>query len=160
MDYTILSIEEFDAIVTVEIGHLVLWMEEEISRFICHYYVSNVFKRSQFIKLMLYREGLTFQDKLEILQATLPIWGDKAVAMKSIIRRIEKFKALRNALAHGRKAERDETELKIKVDVVSRSGKEKSVEITPYSHKKNCEMGEQLLSELKENLAKLNIDKF
>jgi hypothetical protein len=160
MDYSTLSIEEFDAIVTGEICHLALWMEEEINRFIGRYYVSNIFKRNRFITLVLYREGLTFQDKLEILQAMLPIWGDKAPVMNPLIKRIEKFKALRNALIHGREGGRDETDLRIKVDIISRTGKEKSVDITPAVHKKNCEIGEKLLSDLKENLSKLSLDKF
>jgi len=108
--------------------------------------------KDHFRRLFLYREGLTFQDKLEIVRGLITVFGETAeqCKLKSLLKRIEEFKSWRNTLAHGIGESNLEETHKIVVEVVTRSGKEKRIEITPASHRKMLEETEKLLTEVQE----------
>ncbi len=71
----------------------------------------------------------------------IPLFGKAAEEcnLKGLLNEVEKFKSWRNALAHGLDRTNPEEPHKLIVEVVSRSGKEKQVEITPESHIKMIE---------------------
>jgi hypothetical protein len=150
MKYKDLSHEDFDAIVTGELTHYALWFEGEIINIITDYFLQSSPKRSDFKRLFLLRDGLTFQDKIEIARAMIPLFSEKAanVNLKLLLKQVEEFKSWRNALAHGADVSDDDTKAELKVEVVSRSGKEKVVHITPKSHETKMAEADKLLSEL------------
>ena len=136
MDYHSLSQEDFDAVVTGELTHHALWLEDVANGIICEYFIGSGDKEDEFRRLILYRDGLTFQDKIEIIRGMIPLFGKSAEEcnLKGILNEVEKFKSWRNALAHGLDKTNSEEPLKLIIEVVTRSGKEKRVEITPESH--------------------------
>ena len=150
MKYEDLCHNDFDAIVTGELTHYALNLEGELIDIITNYFVTSVNKRSDFKRLMLYRDGLTFQDKIEIVRAMIPIFKEKSSAenMKSLLKQVEDFKSWRNALAHGTDVSEDKEKNELKIEVVNRAGKEKVVHITPKSHQAKIAEAEKLLSEL------------
>jgi len=75
MDYVTLSREEFDAVVTGELTHYSLWFEQAIVQIITTYFVRQNDRAENFERLVMWREGLTFQDKIEILRAMIPLFG-------------------------------------------------------------------------------------
>ncbi len=75
MRYEDLDKEDFDAIVTGELTHYAIWMEDKINSLITDYFVSDKSKSKDFRRLFLYRDGLTFQDKLEIARGMIPLLG-------------------------------------------------------------------------------------
>ena len=139
MKYGDLNQADFDAIVTGELTHKALALEDIANGIICEYFIGGYNeKEDEFRRLILYRDGLTFQDKLEIIRGMLPLFGDSAdhCGLKEILKEVEAFKSWRNAMAHGLDRTESIVPLKLIVEVVSRSGKEKRVEITPESHQK------------------------
>ncbi len=64
------------------------------------------------------------------------------------MKEVEDYKSWRNALAHGIDVSSEKTKPELEVEVVSRSGKEKIVKITPESHKDKMAEAEKLLSDL------------
>ena len=147
MRYEELLFEEFDAIVTGELTHYALHLEDCLDDLVCSYFVQDQKRRLDFKRLMMHRDGLTFQSKIEIVRAMAPIFGSLAdsVGLKGLLSRIEDFKSYRNALAHGRDNSSESSSLTMRVEVVSRSGKERIVEITPASHRKRCSDTDDLL---------------
>jgi hypothetical protein len=150
MDYRSLSREDFDAIATGELTHYAIWLENALIKIIAEYFAVNS-RQSDFERLLLRRDGLTFQDKLEITRAMLPLFSNQGAAerLKGLLGKIEEFKATRNAFAHGV----DVTPHKIAppsvhIGIVSRSGKEKTVEVTPESHMALLSEAESLLHEV------------
>lgn len=158
MDYKDLSNEDFDAVVTGELTHLALWFEEGLNEIIEGYFVGNIIRKSEFRRLLLYREGLNFQDKIEIVRGMLPLLGTKTEQkdLKDILKKIEEFKSWRNAMAHGIGVPFDEKSPKIIIEIVSRAGKEKVIEITPESHKGRMKQTKKLLVRLNEFLENLS----
>jgi len=150
MKYEDLSHEDFDAIVTGELTHYALWLEGEIIDIITDYFIGSDLKRSDFKRLLLLRDGLTFQDKIEIVRAMIPLFSQNTttVNLKSLLKHVEDFKSWRNALAHGADVSEDDEKPELKVEVVTRSGKEKVVRITPKSHEVKMAEAEKLLSDL------------
>ena len=147
IDYNKLSKEEFDAIVTGEMTHFALWLEEELNGIICDYFLKENILREDLKRLILRREGLTFQGKIEIVRTMLPLFGKEAVVigLKSLLKRIEQFKSYRNALIHGLDVSNGSPGLKLRIEVMTRSGKGKTIEIDPDSHgKKMDKLGELL----------------
>jgi len=142
-----LDLEEFDAVVTGELTHYALHLEDCLDKLVAAYFVSSEERRSDFKRLMLHRDGLTFQHKIEIVRAMGPLFGETSsrVDLKSLLKRIEEFKAYRNALAHGRDDSSDSQPLTMRVEIVSRSGKPRTVEITPASHTTMCAETDELL---------------
>ncbi|HEY8911446.1 MAG TPA: hypothetical protein VIM51_14370 [Desulfosporosinus sp.] len=67
MEYENLGQEDFDAIVTGELTHTSLQLEDELNGIITDYFIENNNKLNTFKSLLLYRDGLTFQDKMEIV---------------------------------------------------------------------------------------------
>lgn len=141
----------FDALVTGELTHHAIWLEGEIDNIICDYFVGIGDRAKDFTRLFLRRDGLTFQDKIEIVRGMLPLFEAEAevVNLKSLLNRVEDFKSSRNAMAHGRNVSKDDSELKLKIEIVTRSGKERVLEITPESHKTMTEGARTLYQELK-----------
>lgn len=136
MDYAELGHEDFDALVTGTFTHYALWLEDVLNSIISDYFVRSHDRQARFKRLILHREGLSFQDKIDIVRSMVPLFGKLAeqVKLKSILKEIEDFKFWRNALAHGLDASTSDDPLQLRVEFVSRSGKEKSIEITPDSY--------------------------
>ena len=158
MDYAKLSKEDFDAVVTGELTHYALWLEDELNMIIADYFVVSQSKMSSFKQLLLYRDGLTFQDKIEIVRGMLPLFQHKAehLEIKKILNDIEEFKAWRNALAHGLDVSQDLSSPHIMVEVVSRSGKKSIREITPETHESRMADAENLLARVQYARRELN----
>ena len=152
MRYEDLGKEDFDAIVTGELTHYAIWMEDEINRLVTGFIVSDVNKAKDFRRLILYRDGLTFQDKLEITKAmiTLLALSEKDQAQfLAILNKVEDFKSWRNAMAHGFDSTPGDYKGVLRIEIVSRSGKEKMVEITPKSHRARMDEAEELYQSLR-----------
>lgn len=147
MDYAELGHEEFDVFVTGTFTHYALWLEEVLNSIIGDYFVRSHDRQARFKQLILHREGLSFQDKIDIVRSMVPLFGKLAeqVQLKGIIKEIEDFKFWRNALAHGLDTSNSDDPLQLRVEVVSRSGKEKSIEITPDSYDEMVANVEDLL---------------
>ncbi len=60
MKYEELNQQDFGAIVTGELTHRALSLEEEINKLISHYFVKERAKKDDFIRLKLHRACLTF----------------------------------------------------------------------------------------------------
>ena len=147
MEYRNLGKEDFDAVVTGEITHYALWLEEELNGIISDYFITDSKKHNEFKTFLLYRVGLTFQDKIEIVRGMLPLFdvAEEETDLKSLLKEIEEFKLWRNALAHGLDVSPDDNAPLIRVQVVTRSGKDRIYEITPESHKSAMKKAEDLL---------------
>jgi hypothetical protein len=152
MRYEDLDKEVFDAIVTGELTHYAISMEDELNRLITDYFVSDKSKSKDFRRLLLYKDGLTFQDKLEIARGMIPLFGlndqDKT-QFRTILNAVEDFKSWRNAMAHGLDTTPGDYKGVIRIEFVSRSGKEKTIEITPESHRAKMDEAEKLYHSLR-----------
>ncbi|WP_124646813.1 hypothetical protein [Burkholderia contaminans] len=150
MNYKNLSREDFDAIVTGELTHYAIWLEDEIVQILADHY-SNAATRPDFVRLILRRDGLTFQHKIEIARATLPLFRNQVAArtLKGLLNRVEAFKGFRNAFAHGLDETPDGIDGEIHVGLVNRAGKETIRKVTPESHEAMMDTTESLLSQLK-----------
>ena len=148
--YARLDHADFDAIVTGELTHYAIWLEDVLIEVISDYF-ARPSRKLQFKKLLLRRDGLTFQDKIEIVRAMLPEFKNSAVAqeLKQLLTKVENFKSSRNAFAHGHDITPTGTnDSRIHVEIVNRAGKEKIVVVTPESHSKALRELEQLLKSL------------
>jgi len=147
MKYEDLDQEVFDAIVSGELTHYAIWMENEINRLITRYLVSDKTKSEDFLRLLLYRAGLTFQDKLEIARGMTPLLGlneQDQKLFRTVLNAVEEFKSWRNATAHGVDTTPGDYKGVIRIEIVSRSGKEKTIVITPESHRAKKEEAARL----------------
>lgn len=72
MEYKALNKEDFDAVVTGELTHYALWLEGELNNIISEYFITDDGRRGEFERLLLQRDALTFQDKIEIVRGMLP----------------------------------------------------------------------------------------
>jgi|SRR5215203_3688493 len=149
MEYEELDREDFDAIVTGELTHLAIYMEEELNKIICDYFGSASSRRKGFQRLFLYRDGLSFQDKIDIVRGMLPLFGEHAehVKLKNLLSEVEDFKRWRNAMAHGFDVS-EEPGPELHVEIVTRSGKEKVIVITPASHRETMAAAGKLFDRL------------
>jgi hypothetical protein len=140
----------FDALVTGELTHSAIALENELDGIISDYFVGINQKAVDFTRLFLRRDGLTFQDKIEVVRGMLPLFQESIDLddLKSHLNRVEEFKSWRNAMAHGRNIPVDEAELKLRIITVTRSGKEQIIEITPDSHRRRIEDMQVLRGEL------------
>lgn len=157
MDYSQLSPEDFDALVTGELTHFAIWLEGELIGIISDHFVTKK-KKSDFERLLLRRDGLTFQDKIEIVRAMSPLFASSETVskLKSLLGKVEDFKATRNALAHGVDVTPDNlSKPAIHVEIVNRAGRERVVIVTPDSHQKVLDEATALLEQLKECRAAL-----
>jgi hypothetical protein len=156
MRYEDLSREDFDAIVTGELTHIAIWLEGEIIDIIADFFTANSAKRCPFTRLLLLRDGLTFQDKIEILRAMTPWFAEaaKEAKLSSVLTRVEEFKAFRNSFAHGRDSS-GEVALELKVETVGRSGRPKTITVTPQSHREKLLEADRLLADLRKVRATL-----
>jgi hypothetical protein len=69
--YEELTPEEFDAIVTGELNHHCIWLEHRFNHFLVAYFGIPMSRQDDFMRLLMHREGLGFQDKIEITTAIL-----------------------------------------------------------------------------------------
>jgi hypothetical protein len=150
LNYDKLQKDEFDAVVTGELTHRAIWLEHEVIGIITDYFVSDAGRRDDFRRLTMLRDGLTFQDKLEIARGMIPLLEPKASEMSlgSLLKRVEDFKAYRNAFAHGVDVSGSDTSNHLRIELVSRSGKERVIEVTPASHREMIASADKLLEEL------------
>lgn len=154
--YEDLELDEFDAVVTGELMHLAIHFEGELDDIIIDTF--QVCKTTEFRKLILHREGLKFQDKIEIVRCCIPML-EKIVSpleLKKTLNEIESFKAWRNALSHGRDVGSTADPLKLCVEIVNRAGKEKVVEITPESHQAMLDEMDVVLTRMKKMAEAIN----
>jgi hypothetical protein len=149
-DYTNLSKNDFDAIVTGELTHFCLWMEEEINAFILDYFLKGSSRKEHFKEVFFERECLTFQDKIDLIKATLNLYGtpEQRSTGKKMMKQVEDFKRVRNAFAHG-KEHHNSKELKIQIVLLNRSGNKQTHEVTPESHSKFIDSAYSFLEELR-----------
>jgi hypothetical protein len=158
--YEKLTPDEFDAVVTGELTHSAIWFEDRFNEFLISYLGILKSRSEIFTLLFLYREGLRFQDKIEISEAiirhhnaylTRP--GPKQIDVSRALRlfgEIKKLKTVRNALAHGlavQKSDKSATPM-LHVQTIGRSGKKNETEITPSSHKDQLQQLDKLHAEL------------
>jgi hypothetical protein len=150
MDYSKLDKVDFDAIVTGELTHRALWMEESIDSILCDFFITDPLRVTHFCRAILHRECLTAQDKIDIVRALIPAFGAEAerVKLKALLNRVEAFKAWRNAMAHGKDVSGNAPPLTVKVEIVNRSGKSVVREITPRSHEEMLKQADALAEEL------------
>lgn len=142
--------EDFDAIVTGELTHFALWMEGQLEELITNFFCQDG-KGTEFRRILLRRDGLNFQDKIEIVRAMLPLFGNQEAAdeIKVTLQKVEEFKANRNTTAHGVDVtDKYDPDLGLEIEVVGRSGKQKFITITPESHNEMMDGAEELLKEL------------
>ena len=106
--------------------------------------------RVDFERLLLRRDSLTFQDKVEIVRAMLPLFNNQAAAhkLKPLLIKVEDFKAHRNAFSHGMEVTPTNNTDGSCVEVFTRSGKEKLVSVAPESHENAMVEADALLNEL------------
>ena len=150
MNYRDLSKEDFDAIVTGELTHYAIWMENVLIELISKHFCCSE-NRIDFERLLLRRDGLTFQDKIEIVRAMIPLFRNQPTAqrLRQLLGRVEEFKTNRNAFAHGVDVTPSNNPAGgILVEIVTRSGKEKVVSVSPESHEVTMAEAEALLKEL------------
>ena len=147
IEYETLTPDEFDAVVTGELTHYAILFENRINDFLVSYLGILKSRSDIFKRLFLYRDDLRLQDKIEITKAVirhhsayLKQPGPKSIDVDRALRllkEVETFKAVRNALAHGlsvRKSEEEDTPT-LHVEIITRSGKENQFQITPTSHR-------------------------
>jgi hypothetical protein len=149
-EYSSLTVDRFDAAVTGELTHQALYCELELIGIITEHFCRQGME-SDFRRLLLYRDGLTFQDKLEIVRAMLPLFAPNTAGprLKVALRKVEDLKVLRNAFAHGLDSSSPlNGKLSITVEVVGRSGAEKCVVVTPETHCQTMQDADDLRNEL------------
>jgi hypothetical protein len=135
--YRNLNRDDFDAIVTGELTHQAVWLEGELETAIVNYFAVAKATRPDFRRLMLQRDGVTFQTKIDLVRSIISadeFESDYRNAWKSALSRIEELKRIRNAMAHGRDFGGEG--LEIKIGYVSRAGKDVEITIKPDSHTK------------------------
>jgi hypothetical protein len=150
MNYGNLSKEDFDAVVTGELTHYAIWMENVLVNLISTQFCQPG-RRIDFERLLLRRDGLTFQDKIEIVRAMLPQFSNQPAAQKFklLLTKVEEFKAIRNAFAHGTNVmPSNDHDGSIYIEIVTRSGKEKVVSVNSKTHETTMSGAEALLKEL------------
>jgi hypothetical protein len=156
IDRAQLSREDFDALVTGELTHHAIWLEDELQDVICDFFAVSTGLRGLFKQLVLRREGFSLSAKIDLVNSilgSLQIPDSKRKEFRDLLRHITEFKDLRNMVAHGL----DLTEefppkdggLSITIETVARSGKLKYVTITPDTHDKTLETAESLLNRAK-----------
>lgn len=142
--------EEFDTTVTGELTHMAIWLENEVAGIISDHFCKRT-KQSDFSRIVLRRDGLTFQDKIDIARAMISSFNNAIAAaeLKHLLADIESFKTHRNALVHGVDVTPSGlSELALHVESVGRTGKPKVVVITEKSHTKMMSDATDLLSKI------------
>jgi hypothetical protein len=134
-------------------------MEDTLQLILCDYFVPNEDRALVFYDIMLRRDGLTLQNKIEIVRALIDRRSDIDLVTKAqvrdALRRVEEFKAIRNALAHGRDVGGEG--LSLEIEIVGRSGNPKKVVVSPTSHNAELAKAEALVAELDGLRARLNV---
>jgi hypothetical protein len=152
---------DFDEIVTGRLTHLTIWLEEELIGLITDYLLGGVgTRKDSFKRLIMYRDGLTMQDKLEIYRAIVSELNLSDLQKAEITRTLNEvieFKSYRNALAHGRENSRRDDRLEVVIEIVTRSGKFKEVTLTEDGFEKLVDTGDRLLEELRKFRSSLKL---
>jgi hypothetical protein len=158
MSYKQLSKDDFDAIVTGELTHYAIWLESELIEIIADRF-ARPDQRVEFTTLVLRRDGLTFQDKIEIVRAMTPSFANRTAAdrLKQLLPKIEEFKSNRNAFAHGLDVTPpDGPPGELRLEIIGRSGKGKVITVTCESHEAMMKHADQLLEELRSVRSRLS----
>ncbi|WP_299228927.1 hypothetical protein [uncultured Psychroserpens sp.] len=160
MEYEDLDIEDFDAIVTGELTHSALWMETLLNNLIAEFFEVPQTRINDFKRLMLLRDGLNFQDKIEITRGLIPLINNETYIkeLKEVLKEVESFKSWRNAMAHGIDVTDDEDlvdGLKIVIQIITRSGKHKELSITPTSHRQKYKESQEIIEKLENIIEKI-----
>jgi hypothetical protein len=148
--YRKMTREEFDAIVTGELTHHVAWLESELETAIENYFSVPANNREIFRRLVLQREGMTVQNKIELVHSIIregKFDDEYRKAWKTVLARIEEIKRIRNAMAHGK--DNGGTGLEMRIGYVNRAGKEIEIEVNPDLHVKRLADAERLMTMVK-----------
>lgn len=136
----------------LQLTHQAIWLEGELNDIITGYFCRTTEIQKYFGRLILFRDGLTAQDKIEIVRGMLPLFEisdeDKRV-LKSLLSRIVEFKSWRNAVVHGMDVTGGKFEDVLEIEVVNRAGRERLVKITPQSHREKLEEADTLLRDIR-----------
>ncbi|MBI5120288.1 MAG: hypothetical protein HZA67_04740 [Rhodospirillales bacterium] len=149
MKYEDMDRETFDAVVTGELTHYCLWIEAEIEETICDFFEVPESRNDVFSRYIMKRDGLSFQDKIEILRGLVSEqFPDSLFRVESLktLQKAEEYKGTRNTMAHGQDFGGDG--LEIIIGVINRAGKEKRHGITPKSHRVMMKEGEDILQQI------------
>jgi hypothetical protein len=151
-DYTKYSRTEFDAVVTGELAHHCLWMEDALNDFIIKFFLKGSSRKKEFETVFFERECLSFQDKIDLVNVTLKLFGssEQKSRTKTLLKKVEAFKSMRNAFAHGMMdySGAAENEQKITIQIYNRGGNVRTHEVTIESHKKQMQIGDNIIADL------------
>jgi len=149
VQYTKHNRQDFDAIVTGELAHYAIWMEEALAQIIASYFCKPALAKS-FKELVLRRDGMTFQNKIDLVRTILSEIAspEDAPHIKQTLNDVDELKEFRNALAHGLDVSPDESSLHIVIETISRTGKPRKFEITPENHAARMNKANSTLSSL------------
>lgn len=150
MNYTELSKEDFDAVVTGELTHYAIWHESALEGFITNFFCFPQ-RSTLFTQLLMRRDGFTSQNKIEVIRSIIDILQIDDTKKKSwyaTLKRIEDFKSFRNAFAHGLDITPFPYVGNLSIEIISRSGKEKKIEITQESYLILLQEGEETLKSI------------
>jgi len=132
---------DFGAKVAGDLAQYAMQFEDTLSEIIANYFCRPS-RKEQFTWLLLRREGLTFHDKIELVQSMVPEFTNASAAaaaqeLKPLLKRVIAFKAKRNAFAHGYDVtpKSMEDDPCIHMQIARRNGEEKIVEVTVESHR-------------------------
>ena len=155
--YEKLQHEDFDAIVTGELTHYAIWLEDGLAKIIADFFAKPS-RKKQFIGLIVRGESLPF--KIEIIRAIIPDFKNQTAAqqLSPLLKRIEAVSTRRNAFAHGFDVTpKSAKAASIHVELIRRAGKNKPFEVTPASHVATMNEMEQLLEAVTSIRKKLNV---
>jgi hypothetical protein len=141
--------EDFDAIVTGELTHLCVWLELALETAIEKYFAVRKDALEVFRRLMLHRDGVTFQAKIELVRSIInedEFDDEYRAAWKKVLKEIEAIERIRNAMAHGKDA--GGSGLEMKIGTLNRAGKEVTIMVSPDSHVKGLDEGEKLKTQV------------
>lgn len=103
--YRELCREDFDAIVTGELVHQAVWLDSSLETAIETYFSVATGTREIFRRLILQREGMSFQSKIDIVRLIVDggqFDTEYKQQWRQALSKIEEMKAIRNAMAHGK----------------------------------------------------------
>lgn len=157
LDHSKLNKHDFDAIVTGELTHHSIWLEDAVAKFISDFFVLPEL-REVFNQLVLQRDGMSFQMKIEIVESLIPFFEDENAAkeLRAALRDVRDFKTTRNAFAHGRDVTpSDLSSPALHIQTFGRTGKERISIVTPESHKKLTDDASKLLDRIEKLRARI-----
>lgn len=150
INYSNLSPEDFDSVVTGELIKISIFLEHQINNFLSYYFTHGSSRKLDFRTFFLHGPYLGFQDKIDITRSIVTKYYPKVNKQEavSILNHVESFKNLRNTFAHGFSSqEKKSGNSEIIVEITSRTGKIKKVVITPENHEQKLSEYRKLMKE-------------